>query len=355
MRIAVDAMGGDHAPAAVIEGAILAAPQCPADLVLIGDEAKIGSILARGEVPDGTEVLHAPDVIGMEESGSIAVRRKREASLSIAMRLLAESRVDAVVSAGNSAAVVATAKHYVGLVPALRRPALAVPIPTPTGEVLLMDGGAHAEADAIHLVQSAVLADAYLRITAGPTRPRVGLLNIGHESLKGTRVVQRAFTFLKHTRIGFVGNVEPHDIFSDRADAVICDGFVGNILLKFFEGISETHLRFFEGFLNERKGCLEDDAWLSFCRYQREHHYQNIGGAPLLGIPSPVVVAHGRSRSPAIANAIRLTAALVEGRVFRQMAQELEQDSILAEIRNYYALWMLDHLKSKWGFAHKNS
>jgi glycerol-3-phosphate acyltransferase PlsX len=354
MRIAVDAMGGDHAPRSVIEGAILAAPQCSADLTLVGDEARISEVLGQVSEGHGLEIVHAPEVIGMEESGPAAVRKKREASLSVAMRMLAESKVDAVVSAGNSSAIVATAKHFAGMLPGLRRPALAVPIPTPFGEVLLMDGGAHAEADAIHLVQSAVMADAYLKVASGLHEPRIGLLNIGQESTKGTRVLQRAFALLKHTRIRFIGNIEPQDLFADRTDAVICDGFIGNILLKFFEGISEAHLGFFEKFLNERELSGEDSSWQSFCRFQRRRHYQSIGGAPLLGVRNTVVVAHGRSEGPAIANAIRLTHRLGESRVFELMSEELQKDSTLTELKHYYALWMLDHWKSKWGFAPKN-
>ncbi len=354
MRIAVDAMGGDHAPESVVEGAILALPRCSAALTLIGDEARIEPILRSKEGGRGIEVLHAPECIGMDEAGSTAVRKKREASLSVAMRLLAESGADAVVSAGNTAAVVAAAAHFVGRLPLVRRLALAVPIPAPAGEVLLIDGGAHAEADTVHLVQSAVLADAYLKVTRGLSRPRVGLLNIGVESGKGTQVVQRAFWLLKRLPIGFIGNVEAHEIFADRADAVVCDGFVGNMLLKFFEGVSEVHLKFFEEHRSVWSEQATEDEWVSFRRFQREHYYQNVGGAPLLGVGKTVVVAHGRSRGPAIANAILLASRLAEKRVFERVAEELAKDSALLELKQHYARWMLERWRSRWGFAQKN-
>ncbi|MGD9506872.1 MAG: phosphate acyltransferase PlsX [Syntrophobacteraceae bacterium] len=353
MKIAVDAMGGDHAPESVVQGALLAAPQCSADLALVGDETRIRELLGPEGERHGIAVIHAPEVIGMEEAGAVAVRKKREASLSIAMRMLADWKVDAVVSAGNSSAIVAAAKHFAGLLPGLRRPALAVPIPTPDGEVFLIDGGAHAEADPIHLVQSAMMADVYLKVSEGLSEPRVGLLNIGEEAAKGTKTLQKAFSLLKRSRVRFVGNVEPQDIFADRTDAVICDGFVGNILLKFFEGVSEAHLRFFEHLID---GCTfgeGSDPWLSFRHFQERRRYQSTGGAPLLGVCNTVVVAHGRSNGSAVANAVMLAWKLAENGVFRKMSEELQKDSSLAEVGNYYALWMLERWRNKWGFAPK--
>ncbi len=158
MRIAVDAMGGDHAPEAPVQGSLLAVPQCTAELLLIGNEKQLSAILNCSRPVPSIRVVHASEVIGMGEAGPSAIRKKRGASLTVAMRLLAEGEVDAVVSAGNSAAIVATAKHFVGLIPGLRRPAMAVPLPTPAGKVLLIDAGAQAEANTIHLAQSAALA-----------------------------------------------------------------------------------------------------------------------------------------------------------------------------------------------------
>jgi phosphate acyltransferase len=353
MKIAVDAMGGDHAPEAVVEGALLAKPQYPVGLVLIGDESLLRKFLGHTKEALTIEVVHAPETIGMGEAGPVAIRKKRDASLGVAMRLLATGEVDAVVSAGNSSAVVATAKHFVGLVPGLRRPAMAVPIPTNSGKVLLVDAGAHAEANTIHLAQSAALAHAYLKVSEGLALPRVGLLNIGREPQKGMKVIQKAFSLLQRSPLHFVGNIEPQDIFADTTDAAICDGFVGNLLLKMYEGLSETLLQFFDMQLAADEDDTRSRLHQILQRFQNVHHYQNVGGAPLLGVKQTVVVAHGRSRGPAISGAIRLAIQLVKDRVYERMAEEMERDCGLAELKHQNTLLMLEHFKSKWGFAQK--
>jgi glycerol-3-phosphate acyltransferase PlsX len=353
MKIAVDAMGGDHAPEAIIEGSLLAWPQCPADLVLIGNEAKLRKILGDSKEASSITVVHAPQTIGMGEAGPMAIRKKRDASLSVAMRFLAQGDVDAVVSAGNSSAIVATAKHFVGLIPGLRRPALAAPIPTPSGKVLLVDAGAHAEANTVHLAQSAALAHVYLQATERLSRPRVGLLNLGQEPLKGTKVIQRAFAILQRSRLRFVGNIEPNDLFTDRADAAICDGFLGNVLLKMYEGFSETLLELLDAQLFEDEAGIRKGLHLAFERFRKAYNYQNVGGAPLLGVRRTVVVAHGRSHATAIANAIHLAAGLSRDKVFQYMSEELEKDSTLADLKHTSALSMLENFKKQWGFHQK--
>ena len=246
MIIAIDAMGGDHAPEATVEGSLLAAPHCPARLLLIGNETQLRKILDEKEEAPSIGLVHAPEVIGMGEAGPMAIRKKRDASMSVAMRLLAEGGADAVVSAGNTAAIVATARHFVDLVPGLRYSAMAVPLPSSEGRVLLLDAGAHTQANAYQLAQSAALAHVYLKVTEGLESPRIGLLNIGQEPVKGRKVTQRAYALLERCDLAFSGNVEPQDLLSGGVDAAICDGFVGNTLLKMYEGLSETLLRFFE-------------------------------------------------------------------------------------------------------------
>lgn len=353
MKIAVDAMGGDHAPEALVEGALLARPQCSADILLVGNEARLSSLLAHPGDSTSLKVVHAPQVIGMGEAGPMALRRKREASLTVAMRLLAENEVDAVVSAGNSSAIVAAAKHLVGLIPGLRRPAMAVPLPTPSGRLILLDAGAHTEASAIHLAQSAVLAHCFLKVTEGMVRPRIGLLNIGHEPAKGSRAIQRAFALLKRCSLEFTGNVEPTDLFAGKIDSVICDGFVGNVLLKMYEGFSETVCRFLDSQASLEGRASSGGLERALERFRKDYHYQSVGGAPLLGIRKPVVVAHGRSRATAIANAIRLACRLKQERVFERLSEVVDQDGALTELRHQNTLLMLDQLKDKWGFAHK--
>ena len=352
MRIAVDAMGGDFAPRAAVDGALEAELKGRAELVLFGHEDRLAEILAPRTAASRVQVAHAPETIGMGEAAPVAIRRKKDASLVLAMRCLAEGSVDAVVSAGNSAAIVAAARHYVGLVHALRRPAMAVALPTLEGSVLLTDAGANAAADAVNLAQSAGLAHFFLKVTEGEIRPRVGLLNIGHEPTKGTKAIQRAFSLLTRSRLHFVGNIEPQGLFAGQIEAAVCDGFVGNVLLKVFEGLSETYLKLLEFQLDP--GLTETRAVLreAFERFQRRYHHEAVGGAPLLGVRRAVVVAHGRSTGPAVANAILLTEKLVRDRVFERMEEELERDGILSDLRHDNAFYMLEHLKSKWGLRH---
>jgi phosphate acyltransferase len=355
MRIAVDAMGGDHAPEAPVQGSLLALPQCQAELLLIGNEKQLPEMLGRSTANSSIRVVHAAEVIGMGEAGPVAIRKKRGASLSVAMRLLAEGEVDAVVSAGNSAAIVATAKHLVGLVPGLRRPAMAVPLPTPSGKVLLIDAGAQTEANTIHLAQSAALANVYLKITQDLDQPRVGLLNIGQEPSKGMRVIQRAFTLLERSSLRFIGNVEPQDLFTDRTDAAICDGFVGNLLLKMYEGLLETLWQFLEANVDDRQQSAGEGLRQLLQRFQGNYDYQKVGGAPLLGVRKTVVVAHGRSQAKAIASAILLASQLARDRVYERIASELEKDGVLVNLKHDNTALMLEQLRSKWGFAQKQS
>ena len=355
MRIAVDAMGGDHAPEAPVEGSLLALPQCAAELLLIGNEKQLLEVLGHSREDSSIRLIHASEVIGMGEAGPVAIRKKRGASLSVAVRLLAEGAVDAVVSAGNSAAIVATAKHLVGLIPGLRRPAMAVPIPTPTGKVLLIDAGAQAEANTIHLAQSAALAHIYLKVTQDLDHPRVGLLNIGQEPLKGMKVIQRAFALLERSHLHFIGNVEPQDLFSNRTDAVICDGFVGNILLKMYEGLTETFLEYLQAHMGEHDRHTGEALGQALDHFRDSYDYRNVGGAPLLGVRKTVVVAHGRSRAKAISSAILLASQLAGRGVFETISAEMEKDGALAEIKHLNTSLMLEQLKSKWGFTQRQT
>jgi glycerol-3-phosphate acyltransferase PlsX len=181
--------------------------------------------------------------------------------------------------------------------------------------------------------------------------PRTGLLNIGQEPIKGTKITQRAFSLLKRSRLNFIGNVEPQDIFCNRADIIVCDGFVGNVLLKVYEALSETFLQIMEQHIEQDDPGVMESLRKAFQRFHIAHHYENVGGAPLLGARKTVIVAHGRSRGPAIANAIQMAYRLAGNGVYEGMAGELEHDSILAELKHDNALLMLESLKSKWRFG----
>lgn len=355
MKIAVDAMGGDHAPEAVIQGSLQAMTRCNADLVLVGDEIQIREVLERLGCTADIGVVHCQEAVAMEEAGSVAIRKKRNSSLSVVMRLLAQGEVAAVVSAGNSSGVVAAAKHFVGLIPGLRRPALIVPIPNHTGRVFLADAGAHIDAEAVNLAQSAALAACYLTVTQGLDHPRVGLLNIGREPGKGTRVMQRAFTMLNRSSLHFVGNVEPQDLFSGAVDIAVCDGFAGNLVLKMVEGVSETLARMFEGQLNAEESEFCEELHRTIRLFQNTYHYPDVGGAPLLGVLKPVVLAHGRSNASAIASAICFAHHLAGERACERLAEELEVRGTMTEIRHLNGLHVLETLRSKWGRSAKEA
>ena len=290
----------------------------------------------------------------MEELGPVAIRKKRDASLTVAMRMLADGEVDAVVSAGNTSAIVAAAKHFVGLLPGLKRPALAVPFPTEDGRPILLDAGAHTQSGALHLAQSAVLAHIYLKVSRGVERPSIGLLNVGHEPVKGTGVVRRAFALIKRAGLNFAGNLEPNDLFNGQNDAVICEGFVGNIVLKMYEGLSEGLIRALEGKIEQCGAQSRSELGRILAGFQTGYEYQSVGGAPLLGAKKPVVVAHGRSESRAISNAIQLASRIVEQETFRKMSEfEFEKDSSLADFKYFNAMLILENFKKKWGFVPK--
>jgi phosphate acyltransferase len=357
MRIAVDAMGGDNAPEAIVAGALLAAPQCSEELVLVGPDERLRQVLDGKGAHPRLAIHHAPDVVGMGEPGPVAIREKRETSLSVAMRLLAAGDVDAVVNAGNSSAVVATARHYVGLIRGLRRPALAVWLPTPADSVFLIDVGAHAEAVPDHLAQSAALAHAYLKVVGGIGNPRLALLNIGKEPGKGSRSTQRAYALLERSSLNFVGNLEPRELFTGHTDVVVCDGFIGNIVLKLHEGWAANWCQFMENSppLDGLSAAMKTSL-RQYCRHlESRFDYQDVGGTPLLGVRGTVVVAHGCSRAPAIANAIHVAVRALECQSVARVVEYLETTPILSELKHYSARWVLDHWKSRWGGRKKHS
>lgn len=354
MKIAVDAMGGDHAPEAPVEGSLLAMPRCPAQLLLIGHESRVREVLGDRREGSSLEIVHAPEAVGMEEPGPVALRRKRASSLSVAMKLLADREVDAVVSAGNTSAVVAAAKHWVGLVPGLRRPAMAVPVPVPTGRVLLVDAGAQAEAHTIHLAQSAALAHVYLQVAGGPVHPRVGLVNIGREPGKGLKVIRRTFAVLQRSSLRFIGNVEPQGLFADQIDIAVCDGFVGNLLLKMYEGICETFLQFLQSRLEAGADRSQGELREALENFEGTYLYHNVGGAPLLGARRTVVAAHGRSRATAIANAVLVAYRLVRDGVFERTAEALEKTGILHEMKHLNTVLLLESLRKQVGLPARN-
>ncbi len=327
VRVAVDAMGGDHGPRVVVPGALRALPRLPAgtELVFLGDEARIRSALGAGTTAP-VRVVHAPDSVSMDESPATAVRRKPDSSLARALDLVTRGEAEALLSAGSTGAVVAGALLALGRIGKLR-PAIATLFPTDRSSCVLVDVGANADCKPLHLVQFAVMGAVYARIHLGLERPRVGLLNIGEEESKGNELAVAAHGMLRESGLHFVGNVEGRDVLAGRADVVVCDGFVGNVLLKF----GESMLRFLTRQMREevhRSFRAKMGAMLlrpAFRSLRSRIDYTEAGGAPLLGVQGTVVIAHGKSPERAIENAVVLAATLAANDLPGQIASLLQE------------------------------
>ncbi len=310
IKIAVDAMGGDKAPAAEVEGAVQAAGQYGIPIVLVGLEDRIRELLREHDTAGlPIEVVHASEVITMDESAATAARKKKDSSIRVAARLMRDSGISGVVSAGNTGAVMATVKMVLGTLTVVDRPALSTVLPTPKGKpAILLDVGANVDCKPHHLEQFAIMGDIYSRAIFGIRRPRVGLLSIGEEDTKGNELTKEAFKALKRAPLNFIGNVEGRDIFKGDIDVIVCDGFTGNVALKLSEGLIETFTAMLrqelEKTLSAKVGYIFAEK--AFREFKRRLDYSEYGGAPLLGIKGITIVCHGRSNANAIKNAIRV-------------------------------------------------
>jgi glycerol-3-phosphate acyltransferase PlsX len=327
--IGVDAMGGDLAPRVVIQGALeaLHEPGVSFDVALVGDEPQIHAAAARLGVKDLPRVIHAAEVVEMAEAAAQSVRKKRDSSISVAARLHKSGETDALVSAGNTGAVVAAALFEMGRIPHIQRPAIATVLPTPQGNVVILDVGATSDCKPSHLYQFAVMGSIYARLVLGIERPRVGLLNIGEEAEKGSELYYEAHQLLKRSPIHFVGNVEGKDIILGTADVVVCDGFVGNVLLKFAESVIPSLSTMIKDEIGAHPLSMMAGLLLkpAFRRLKRRLDYAEVGGAPLLGVEGTCIIAHGRSNPRAIKNAIKVAARCAEARVAHSIREELER------------------------------
>lgn len=326
MRIVVDAMGGDFAPQAVVAGVVEALKEFNFNVALIGQEDVVKAELAKYSYPkDRVTVIHAPDVISMEDSAIAAIRKKRNSSISLGIELLKKPEYDAFISAGNTGACVAASSFILGMLEGVERPAIGLVIPTLKGHSFLIDVGANTEAKPIHLLQSAQMANVYVREVMGVAKPKLGLLNIGTEEHKGSGFQKEAHKMMEEKISNFIGNVEANEIFTGKADCIICDGFVGNVVLKVSEGLSES-----AGALIKREIKKSPIAILgAMLMKSRLMHirklvdYSEIGGAPLLGVNGLVMIGHGRSSPKAIKNAIRVTINEVEHQILKRMKEEI--------------------------------
>src|SRR5688572_26185493 len=309
MRIAVDAMGGDDAPGAIVDGAVDAARQLPVSITLVGAEAAVRQALSRHADWEALaiDLVDAPDVVAMADAPSTALRRPR-ASIRVAAELVARGGIGAVVSAGNTGATVMAAHAAFGMLPGVDRPALATVIPTRRRPAVLLDAGANAECRPSHLLQFAVMGAVHARLALGIEKPRVGLLSIGEEESKGNELTREAHRLLKAAPVRFIGNVEGREIYSGVADVIVCDGFTGNVVLKTSEGLVETVEKLLgdelQGTFSAQVGSLLSRR--AFRRFRRRVDYSEYGGAPLLGVAGLAIVGHGRSSAKAVRNAIAM-------------------------------------------------
>ena len=317
IKIAVDAMGGDHAPANEVQGAIQAATELGVGIVLVGAERRLRDELDLQGWRGGRsiQVVDATEVISMSDPVAQAVRRKRNSSLHVAAREVVEGRAAGLVSAGNTGAVMGVAMIKLGVLESVDRPALATVVPTVTGQgALLLDVGANAECKPEHLMQFAVMGSIYARAIFGVERPSVGLLSIGEEEVKGNDLTKEAHKLLKASQVRFVGNVEGRHVFSGSVDVIVCDGFTGNVVLKVSEGLIEAMVKMLR---EELQRSLQGMAGAflsrpSFQAFKKRLDYAEYGGAPLLGISHPTVICHGRSNPRAIRNAVRVAKEFAE-------------------------------------------
>ncbi|BFR49064.1 phosphate acyltransferase PlsX [Nitratidesulfovibrio sp. HK-II] len=332
--IAVDAMGGDFGPSVVVPGAIEAARDKGIALLLVGDQAKVQAELAK--IPlDGVayDIVHASEVAGMDEKPSDILRRRKDASIQVACRLVRDGQAHGIVSAGHSGATVACGMFIMGRIPGVDRPALASIMPTEKNPIVLLDVGANVDCKPHHLFQFGLMADAFARDLLGCDSPRIGLLSIGEEEGKGNTQVKEAYELFKLAQngINFVGNVEGRDIFSGEVDVVVCDGFVGNVALKLSEGLSSSLGRVLKrellsGFLPKIGTLLAKSAFRRFAQFV---DYAEYGGAPLLGLQGIAFVCHGKSNAKAVRSAVKLAATFVEKKTNERLIKAISANEEL--------------------------
>ncbi len=328
MKIAIDAFGGDNAPLEIIKGARLGADEYGVTPVLVGNEEIIKKCAEDNAISlEGMEIVHAPDVISMHDEPTSILKAKKDCSMAVAFRLLADGEADAFVSAGSTGAVVVGGTLIAKRIKGIKRVALASMIPGLRDSFLMLDIGANAETRPEMLAQYGLMASVYLEKVEGRPNPTIGLLNIGTEETKGDPLRLEAYELLKNAPINFIGNIESREIMKGECDAVITDGFTGNIALKLIEGVTSSFFKLLKGVFY--KNIISKLAALTLKSGLKEvkgkADYEEVGGAPLLGCSKPVIKAHGSSKAMAIKNAIHQAAIFTEKDVIGQISEGLSK------------------------------
>lgn len=326
MRLVIDAMGGDFAPQAVIAGVVEALKEFDVNITLVGIKDQIDAELAKYNYPkDKIEIIHANEVVDMHDPATAVLRSKKNSSINVGINLLKQDKYDAFISAGNTGAVVSSATVNLRMLDGVERPAIGLVIPTLKGCTFLMDVGANPDPKPHHLLQSALMAGIYAKEVLGVVNPGIGLLNIGEEECKGSGAAKEVYKLMEEKVDNFIGNVEPSELFTGKADCIICDGFVGNVVIKVSEGLMESATTLMKREIKKSPVALLGALLMrgTMRKVKKQADYSEYGGAPLLGVNGLVMISHGRSSPKAIKNAIKATMREVEHNIITAMIQEI--------------------------------
>lgn len=330
MKIALDAMGGDYAPREIVRGAWEACREAGMEIILVGDEKTLlDEVNMLGGSCSGIEIVHAAETITMDEAPAVAVRRKKKSSVVMAAEMVRDGCAEAMVSAGSTGATMAAALLRWGRIPGIDRPAIAGVLPTAKGVVVLLDVGANVDCKPKHLMQFGIMGSLYANRILGIKSPLVGLLNVGEESTKGNELTQETFPLLRNSALNFCGNIEGRDIFQGTIDVAVCDGFVGNVVLKTGEGLAEVLMKMIKQEM-QHSSLAKIGATLTlpaFKNLKRKLDYSEYGGAPLLGVNGVAIVCHGSSKAMAIKNAMYRARESVENGLINAIGASLN-DSV---------------------------
>lgn len=328
MKIALDAMGGDFGPAITTEGAVeILNEEDDLEIILVGDEEILKRELSTKKYPvKRLHIRHASQVVGMDEPTLTAIRRKRDSSIRRAIELVKNKEADAAVSAGHSGVAMAVSVFLLGVLENVDRPAIATIMPTIKKPFILIDAGANVDCTPQNLLQFALMGNAYCKTMFNIPSPRIALLSIGEEDTKGNILTKEAFKLIKNTSLNFIGNIEGKDIFSGDADVVVCDGFIGNVVLKTSEGLAEVIIKMLRREISEVSTGRISYLFLkpALRNFKKKTDYAEYGGAPLLGINGTCIISHGRSSAKAIKNAVKVAAEFSQKRVYQVIAEDIK-------------------------------
>ncbi len=330
LKIAVDAMGGDHAPHAIVAGAVQAAREHAIGIILVGIEQSIQAELRKhhGAASLPIEVRNASEVVDMLDSPATVFRRKKDSSIRIANELVKQGDAAGVISAGHTGAAMATSLFVLGKLEGIERPAIATFMPTVKGTCIVLDVGANVDCKPVHLLHFAIMGEVYAKYLLKNPNPKVGLLSIGEEETKGNELTKEAFKLLTETSLNFIGNVEGRDVMSGKADVVVCDGFIGNVVLKLSEAVADTIAYMIRENIGDNLVRKLGYFMMrpAFRALKRRVDYAEYGGAPLIGINGISIISHGRSSDRAITNAIRVAAQLARSEVNRHIHEDIKKN-----------------------------